>query len=136
MFKNQVRAPILALFLISVGGLLLHIRIHPPSESAFNLIPVAAGSVSVLLLPLLFNYRRTVGWAYILNAAIVIIGTVGMAYHSIEHWAGPVTIEAVLLKSTLADILILLAKLPLGHHILRHFRPKTPAETHREASDA
>ena len=124
MFRKQVRMPILGLVLISLGGLLLHLRIHPPAHEAFNWIPVVIGVLSVIVSPLLFNWSKTVAVAYLLNAISVVVGIGTMAWHSIEHWQGPVTWEAVLLQSTLADILILSAKLPIAHMILRHFRPK------------
>jgi len=47
-----------------------------------------------------------------------------MAHLSIAHWQGPVGLRAILIQSTLADILILAAKLPLAHIILRHFHPR------------
>ena len=124
MFRKGVCVPILGLFLISLGGLLLHLRIHPPTNEASNWIPVVFGVLSVIVSPFLFNWSRTVAAAYLLNAVSVVVGIVAMALYSIEHWQGPVTWDAVLLKSTLADILILLAKLPIAHAILRHFRPK------------
>ena len=124
MFRKGVCVPILGLLLISLGGLLLHLRIHPPTEEASHWIPAIFGTVSVIVLPLLFNSPRTVAIAYILNAVSVVVGTVTMAWYSIEHWQGQVTWNAILLESTLADILILSAKLPIAHIILRHFRPK------------
>jgi len=124
MFRKGVCVPILGLFLISLGGLLLHLRIHPPTNEASNWIPVVFGVLSVIVAPFLFNWSRTVAAAYLLNAVSVVVGIVAMALYSIEHWQGPVTWDAVLLKSTLADILILLAKLPIAHMILRHFHPK------------
>ncbi len=123
MFRKDIRMPILAIVFISLGGLLLHLRIHPPSHEASDWIPAVSGVLSVIALPLLFSSRRTVAFAYILNATAVVVGTVTMAWYSIEHWAGPVTWEAVLFQSTLADILILLAKLPIAHIILRRLRP-------------
>ena len=125
MFRKEVCMPILGLFFMSLGGLLLHLRLHPPANEASNWIPVVFGVLSVIALPLLFNSPRTVAVAYILNAVTVVVGIVAMAAYSIEHWEGPVTWKAVVLESTLADILILLAKLPIAHVILRHFRPKS-----------
>ncbi len=124
MFRKGVCVPILGLVLISLGGLLLHLRIHPPTDEASHWIPAIFGVLSVIVLPFLFNSPRTVATAYVLNAVSVVVGTVAMAWYSIEHWQGQVTWDAVLLKSTLADILILSAKLPIAHIILRHFRPK------------
>ena len=124
MFRKEVGMPILGLFFISLGGLLLHLRIHPPTDEASDWIPAIFGVLSVVVLPFLFNSPRTVATAYVLNAVTVVVGTVTMAWYSIDHWQGQVTWDAILLKSTLADIMILLAKLPIAHMILRHFRPK------------
>jgi len=129
MFKKEIRHSIWALILLSAGGLLLHIRIHPPTAEIFFWVPVACGALSIVALPAMFNYRATAPWAYLLNIAIVAIGTVAMAWHSVEHWEGPVTWDAILLKSTLADILVLAAKLPLGQQILRCFRRGRTAES-------
>lgn len=121
MFRKETCMLILGLFLISLGGLLLHIRIHPPTKDAINWIPAVLGVMSVIALPLLFSWPQTVAVGYLLNVVTVIVGTVMMGWYSIEHWQGPVTWDTVLLKSTLADILILLSKLPIAHAILRHF---------------
>lgn len=127
MFRKELRAAIWALLLISLGGLLLHVRIHPPTEDAFDWLPVAFGVLGVLVVPALFNYRGTAAWALLLTFAGVVIGTITMAYYSVTHWQGPVTVDAVLLKSTLADIVILAAKLPLAVSIQRYWR-KTQSE--------
>jgi uncharacterized membrane protein len=124
VFKKEVRAPIFALFFISLGGLLLHIRIHPPLEEAFHWVPVGFGVVTAFVLPFLFNSEKTVAWAYLINMAAAIVGTVAMTYVAVGEWQGPITLKAVLFESTLPDIIVLWAKVPLGHHILRHFRPK------------
>lgn len=122
-FRKEIRLPILGLFLISLGGLLLHIRVHPPS-GPWNAVPLASGLVSTFALPFLFNRRKTVALAYLLTLAAVALGTVTMAYHSLTHWGGkPVTFGNIVFRTTLADILMLGAKLPLAHMILRHFRP-------------
>ena len=125
MFRKEIRGPILALFFLSLGGLLLHLRIHPPQTEAFYLIPTISGVATTFALPFLFNNRKTMAWAYLVNLLVVALGTGTMAYYSVTHWQGEVTIITVILQSTLADILILLAKLPLAHAILRYWRPKS-----------
>lgn len=123
VFKKELCAPASAYALIGLGGLLLHIRIHPPSLELFNWLPPALGALNIAVLPILFQMEKTVAWAYLLAILTVLAGTVGMSYESISTWAGPVTLQAVLLNSTLPDILILWAKLPLAHAMLRHWRP-------------
>jgi len=121
--------PILAFVLISVGGLLLHIRWHSPTEELSNWILVGFGALNIVVLPFLFRSAKTVSWAFLLTVLTVIVGTVGMAYHSFEHWGDKVlNIQNVLLQSTLADIIVLFAKLPIAHLILRHHRPRTESE--------
>ena len=152
MFKRGIGGPIWALFFISLGGLLLHIRIHPVSEKIVDpaevgqqvaggavreadgsvivkeaeyLIPLIVGIITTLALPFMFNCEKTVRWAFLINVVVVIVGTVTMANHSYEHWGGkPVTFLNIILKSTFPDIMILLAKLPLGCAILSHFHSK------------
>ncbi|OPX23213.1 MAG: hypothetical protein B1H04_03940 [Planctomycetales bacterium 4484_123] len=123
VFAREIRASVCALFFISAGGLLLHLRIHPPTEGFVNLLPAAFGVLGTLALPVMFSFRRTVAWAYMLNLAAVVAGTVTMGWHAARHLTGPVTWQALLLESTLPDILVLWAKLPLAHQVLRHFRP-------------
>jgi hypothetical protein len=136
VFKKGIRAPILAFFLLSAGGLLLHLRIHTPGPlqsllgmpqtpaATVNWIPATFGVLGTFLLPFLFNYEKTVVWAVVVTWLAAVAGTGGMAHYSITHWQGPVTWDALLLRTTLADILVLTAKLPLAHIILRHFYPK------------
>ena len=123
MFEKQIRAPILALFLISLGGLLLHLRIHWPPKEISLWLPAIFGVVTTFVLPFMFNNAKTVAWAYLINLAAVIVGTIAMANFSLENWQGPVTIKGLVLQTTLADILILWAKLPLAQIILRYWRP-------------
>lgn len=123
MFRKEVRDVIWAFFLLSLGGLLLHLRIHPPGNSLFNLIPAIFGAVNAFLLPFLFNNRTTVPWAYLITWATVGIGTVGMSYYSVVNWFSPVTVKTVIMNSNLAGILILFAKVFLAHKMLRFYWP-------------
>ena len=123
MFEKQIRAPIIALFLISIGGLLRHLRIHWPPKEVSVWLPAIFGVVTTFVLPFMFNSAKTIAWAYLINMAAVIVGTIAMANFSLENWQGPVTIKGLVLQTTLADILILWAKLPLAQIILRYWRP-------------
>jgi len=136
MFKKGIRGPILAFFLLSAGGLLLHLRIHTPgplqpllgmqptSAPAANWLPLTFGVLGTFLLPFLFNYDKTVAWAVLVTWLAVVVGTGSMAHYSITHWQERLSVSSNLLQSTLADILVLTAKLPLAHVILRHFTVK------------
>lgn len=124
MFRREIRDLILAFFLLSLGGLILHARVHPPSQSLLNWIPLFFTVVNTLGLPFLFNRRDTVTYAYLFTWATVAAGTVGMAYFAIDNWDMPVTLANIVTKSTFPDILILWSKIFLAHKILSFHWPK------------
>ena len=126
------RALIMALFLISLGGAMLHMRIHPvyvedtsaplltetvhdPGSprhqlrlSFEHLCAIAMCLVDVVIVTALFCSIRTVPLAYLLKGMFVIFGTVFMAHFSISELSqGPHPLMDWILKSTLSDILIL-----------------------------
>ena len=119
LFPKEIRELILAFFFISLGGLCLHFRLHPPSESMFFWIPAAFGLTSTIIVPMLFSRHNTAVYAYLFTWAAVIAGTVTMTYFSITTWSMAITVETVVLKSTLADIIILWAKIFVAHRMLR-----------------
>ena len=123
MFCREIREVIWAFFFLSLGGLLLHLRIHPPSENLFNWIPFGFGVLSTLVLPFLFNSRKTVAYAYLFTWASIVAGTVGMIYFSITTWNLAVTVQTLILKSTLADVIILWTKAFLAQKALRFHWP-------------
>ena len=102
----------------ALGGLLLHTRIHPVAGNPANLIPLLAGLLSVIVIPVLFCYRRTLVWGYVLNGFTVIIGTVVMAHFSLVHWPRPVALPTLLptlfFNTLLADIMMLWGKFFIG----------------------
>jgi hypothetical protein len=128
MIHKELRELIWGFFFISLGGLLLHIRLHPPAQSLFNWIPCAFGLVGTFVLPFLFNKRETVAYAYLFTWAAVIAGTVGMGYFSFTTWKGPITAVSVTVKSMIPDIIILWSKVFLAHKILRFHRPAGAVE--------
>jgi hypothetical protein len=107
-----------ALVLCATGGLMLHCRIHyflvldpsrtgevifDPSKFLSFLFPL----LDLILVSILFLFRKTAVYGYLLNGLIVIYGTVFMAHYSLAEF----TIKSIppqdwFLKSTLADILI------------------------------
>jgi hypothetical protein len=96
---------IIGLFLTALGGLGLHYRIHSIVKNAYAYIPFIAGLISVIAIPLLFLFRKTLHLAYILNGFTVIIGVITMAHFSL--------VKAPLLP----DIAILLGKFFIGRAI-------------------
>jgi hypothetical protein len=131
MPRKDTRMLLWAFVLLTAGGLMLHIRIHPPAASLFNWIPAVCGAVNIVLLPLLFRRAETAPLAFMFCCITVIAGTIGMAYYSIAEWKEPATIYAVLFKSTLADIVILAMKIPLGYVLLRQVQAGEPAAAKR-----
>jgi hypothetical protein len=119
---KHITGLILGLWVMSVGGLLLHHRIHPVSKDAFNWFAIGFALFNTVVLPWMFCFRKGTRWAYVINATTVVVGVVGMTAFSINHWDKPLTVMNILLFSTLADSLILLAKLPMAHAILRAWR--------------
>lgn len=109
-----------ALALISAGGLLLHLRIHPPGREAFNWVAALWGVVCVVAVPWMLSRPRSAPWGWALNLLSVVVGTVAMAWYSVVHWKTPLTPWSILLNSTLGDILILWAKVPLAQAALAH----------------
>ncbi len=119
-FRRELRGPIWALLLLSLGGLLLHIKIHTP-KMAFNTIPVMFGVVTTFVLPWMFNRPRLWRWAYVFNIVTVVAGIITMTYFSITIHPVKLTFWDIVFGSTLADNLILLAKIPIGQVIYSYW---------------
>ena len=105
---------ILAIFFLALGGWLLHLRIHPTAKDAENYIPFVAGLISVIVIPVLFIFRSTIPFAYLLNGMTVIIGTITMTHFSIENHPPVWTLQTILLGTCLPDILMLWGKFAVG----------------------
>jgi hypothetical protein len=103
-----------ALVTLSLGGLLLHIRIHPIAKNPANLIPLISCLLSIFVIPALFSFKKTVEYGYVLNGFLVIIGTIGMAHFSLVNWPAPATVGSIIFKTMLIDILILWSKFFIG----------------------
>ena len=107
-----------ALFLFAVAGLLLHFRIHNflvadslhPWISSFNGSLFFASFfplLDVVVVTALFMSRSTAVYGYLLNGLLVIYGTIFMAHYSLAEMAAKaIPLQAMLLKSTLPDILV------------------------------
>lgn len=124
MFKKEIRGAILALALLSLGGWMLHFRIHPISANPSNFVPFFFGLVNVVVNPLMFDHKKTVIIAYLFNGAGVIIGAITMAAFSLYHLPDPLTFTGIIFKTTVPSIIILFPKLFIGQVILSHFHPE------------
>ena len=122
-FKKELKKPILALLFLSLGGWFLHFRIHPISVSPSHFVPFFYGLVSILIVPVMLNYKKTVIIGYVVNGFSVIVGTVLMAHLSFSDFPQPITLPNILFQTTLADIFILLPKLFIGQMILLYYYP-------------
>ena len=101
-------------FFVSLGGWLLHVRIHPPSKLPLNFIPFLAGLIGFVVLPIMFWIRRTIAYAYTINGMLVIIGTITMAHFSLAHPPDQITASSILTKTLFSDILILFVNFMIG----------------------
>jgi hypothetical protein len=108
------RTLLLSIFFLALGGWLLHLRIHPLAKDAENIIPAAAGFISVIIIPVLFMFRSTISFAYLFNGMTVIIGTITMTYFSIENPPQVWTLQTILFGTCLPDIFLLWGKFAVG----------------------
>jgi len=108
---------IVALTALSIGGLILHIKIHPFMKYSYGFVPYVSCLLSIALIPCLLSFRKTLDYGYVLNGMLVIIGTITMTHFSIIHWPKTISLEAVLMDTTLADVTILWAKFFIGKAI-------------------
>lgn len=127
-FDSKIRKDIIALFLLSAGGLLLHLRIHPlpggpdnPQNPA-NIIPFVFCLLGVFAVPLLLCSVRTFVIGYLVNGMGVVIGTIIMGHMSISS-PPELSMSGLLLGTALPYILLLLPKLFIGQNVLLHYRP-------------
>ena len=118
MQKQKLRLLlVLGLAFVSFGGWVLHGRIHPPSELPHNYIPFIAGLISMILIPIMFLFRKTVAYAYAMNGMLVIIGTITMTHFSLAHAPEGFTLVTVVQRTLFPDIGILLVNFMLGKAI-------------------
>jgi hypothetical protein len=108
---------LVALIVVSLGGLILHVRLHPPSKNTSNFVPFLSCILSVVIVPLLFSSRKTISYGYTLNGFLVIIGTITMAHFAVINWPQPSSLESIVFKTTLPDILVLWTKFFIGKAI-------------------
>ena len=131
--KQNLRVLLIcSLLFLSLGGWLLHSRIHPLGEHSGNIIPAASGLLSVVVITLLFCFRRTVAYGYVLNGMTVIIGTITMAHFSLIHAPAVFTLQVLLFKTLLADIAVLWGKFAIGKALFELELLKQPEDAVRK----
>ena len=102
------------LFFISLGGWILHVRIHPPADFAPNYVPFIAGLISFTAVPAMFLFRKTVAYAYVINGMLVIIGTITMTHYSLANPPEAITFGALIFGTLFPDVVILFTNFMLG----------------------
>jgi hypothetical protein len=116
--KQNIRLLLVTgLVVVSLGGWLLHIRVHPVSDNPTHWIPFLTGLVGIIVLPAMFLSKKTLPYAYILNGMFVIIGTITMAHVSVPRMEGIVSLESVFVKTLFADIAILWVNFFIGNSL-------------------
>jgi hypothetical protein len=100
---------LIVLFLLALGGLIVHYTIHPLMEAdrfsgtffLANIFPF----VDVVLVTVLFLSRKTAIYGYLLNGLIVIFGTILMAHFNIADFvANPIPPSLWIMNSMLLSI--------------------------------
>jgi len=110
-------ALVLGFLAVSLGGFLLHVRAHQPAEGPVNWVPVLFSLIGTLGLSLMFWFRATIPYAFVLNGIFVIVGMITMGHLALAHPPASQTLAGWTTGSTLAYILILLANLGIGRAI-------------------
>lgn len=105
---------ILAIFFIALGGWLLHLQLHEPGKDAEDFIPAVSGLLSAFIVPILFIFRSTIPFAYLITGMTAIIGTIAMTHFSIKNPPEVWTLQTVLFGTLLAEIAVLWGKFAVG----------------------
>lgn len=109
IFKNMNRRIlIVAVFFLALGGLLLHLRIHP-FIGAYRLA-IIVSLLDVFLITALLCTQTYAIYGLLLKGMFTILAVILMSHLSIAGFAGKnPTLSDWIFKSTLADILIALS---------------------------
>ncbi|MBN2011753.1 hypothetical protein JW960_20660 [candidate division KSB1 bacterium] len=119
---KEMRSHILSLVLLSLGGLLLHVRAHPPSSNPANYAPAIFGIVNVLVVPFLLMSKRMWLIGYLINGFGATFGIVLMGASSLTALPFPLTVSSLFLRTLLPDIFLLIPKLFIAQRILYYYK--------------
>jgi hypothetical protein len=113
--KQKIRLLLFAgLFFVSLGGWMLHVRIHPPLKLAAFYVPFFAGLLGIAVVSPMFLFRKTLAYGYVINGMLVIIGTITMTHFSLAHPPEDITFRTIMLNTLFPDIVILFTNFMLG----------------------
>ena len=88
--KTYTRSILLgALVTLSLAGFMIHARIHLIAQNPSFIVPFVAGILSIVVIPALFWFKKTLAYGYVLNGFLCIIGTVTMGHFAIARWFAP-----------------------------------------------
>jgi hypothetical protein len=111
----------LALVCLAIGATVLHYRLHAPQESLTDFWATAFCTVDLVLVSILFLFKRTAVWALLLNSFIAFLGIILMSDLTVVSTltgaikASPrVAPLQWLVQSMLPDIAILVADFLVG----------------------
>ena len=74
----------IALVCLAVGATILHYKFHPPSGHLANTYAVVFSAIDLVLVSLLFLFRRTALYALLLNSFLAFLGIIIMTDLAIE----------------------------------------------------
>ena len=131
MVTRSVTFLILLHMCISLGGMLIHLKLHPVGKSLYFLWASPVSAFSLLVIPFLYLRSSTVAWGFMLNVGTVLIGTIGMSYYFMLTFEGPLTLSRIIMESTLPGILVLWAKVPIAYFILLKMKPESSSRIQR-----
>jgi hypothetical protein len=107
------------LFLLALGGLIVHYTIHPFMEanrfSGTYFLASILPLIDVVVVTILFLSRKTALYGYLLNGLLVIFGTILMAHFNIASlMANPIPPSQWIMDSMLPSIAITWADFFVG----------------------
>jgi hypothetical protein len=112
MTRAQRATLLSALVALSVGGWLLHSRIHPLKTSPVMVVPIVAAWADTVVVTLLFLSRRSARLAYLLNGLLVIYGITIMTQFGLARTSGMGSFSG--LTAMAGDCAILFADFMVG----------------------
>ncbi len=123
MTRGQRSTLLWALFALSLGGWLLHNRIHPLKMGPVMVIPLIAASVDVVVVTSLFLQPRTAKLAYLLNGLLVIYGITIMTDFGLARGANMGLLRALLAMS--GDCAVLFGDFMVGKALFDGYLAET-----------
>lgn len=93
---------------LAAGGWWIHYYYHPLA-TGFGYVPFVSGLISIVVLPIMFCFRPTLSYAYVINGMLVILGTITMTHFSLVKLGSPFGL--------IANIALLWGKFAVGKAI-------------------